>query len=134
MADTRKIVFYDGVCNFCNSTVQKVFKHDRKGNIYYAHLQGKLAQDILPQFKINPSDLNSFVYYNGEKAFTKSSAFFQLCYSLGFPYHLLTIFRVIPPFISNIVYNWIAKNRYKWFGKKEHCQLPSQELRIKFID
>ncbi|WP_299547591.1 DCC1-like thiol-disulfide oxidoreductase family protein [Seonamhaeicola sp.] len=131
----KKLILFDGVCNLCNSSVQYVIKHDKKHLFLFAPLQGKAGQDVIDTHNIDTSKTDSILLYTPGKGITyKSSAALTIAGHLGFPRNLMRIFFVIPPFIRNWVYDYIAKNRYKWYGKKDACMIPTPELKSKFLE
>jgi predicted DCC family thiol-disulfide oxidoreductase YuxK len=130
----KKIILFDGVCNLCNSAVQFIIKHDTKDVFRFVALQSELGQEILEHIGINPKNIDSIILYEPSVAYYyKSSAAIQIMKNLGGFWHYGTIFRIIPTGISNKIYDYIAKNRYKWYGKKESCMLPTSELKSKFL-
>lgn len=131
----KQLILFDGICNLCNSSVQFVIKHDKKNHFLFAPLQGETGKQIIKLYKIDTSTIDSIILYIPEKGiFSKSTAALKISSKLGFPINLASIFLIIPVFIRNWVYDFIAKNRYKWFGKKESCMIPSAELKNKFLD
>ena len=131
----KKLILFDGVCNLCNSSVQYVIKHDKKNKFMFAALQSDTGLEIIKKHNIDTAKTDSILLYTPEKGVTsKSTAALQIAYHLGFPQHLLSLFLIIPTVIRNWVYDYIAKNRYKWFGKKESCWIPTPELKSKFLD
>ena len=130
----KKIILFDGVCNLCNSAVQFVIQHDKKDVFRFVALQSKLGQEILKHIGINPKNIDSIILYEpGVAYYYKSQAALEIAKSLGGFFHFGTIFRIIPTGISNKLYDYIAKNRYKWYGKKESCILPTTALQEKFL-
>jgi len=130
----KKIILFDGVCNLCNSAVQFVIQHDKKDVFRFVALQSDLGQEILKHIGINPKNCDSIILYEpGIAYYYKSSAALQIAKNLDGIWHYGTIFRIIPTGISNMLYDYIAKNRYKWYGKKESCMLPKPELTPKFL-
>ncbi|THE14816.1 thiol-disulfide oxidoreductase DCC family protein [Bacillus timonensis] len=127
------IILFDGVCNFCNSSVQFILKKDSKQMYQFASLQSETGKSLLKKYGI-PEDINSFVLIEGDQHFTKSTAALRVCRNLSGAYRFLSIFRLIPAPIRDIFYHIIANNRYKWFGKQESCMLPSPEVRKRFLD
>ncbi len=125
-------VFFDGVCNLCSGSVQFIIKHDKRDHFRFASLQGHYAATHLHDRDIRHVD--SIILEQDGKIYKRSSAALRIARKLAFPYNLLYGFIVIPPFIRNMVYDVIARNRYKWFGKKEACWLPSPALKAKFLD
>lgn len=130
-----KIIFFDGVCNMCNSSVQYVMRHDSKNVFKFAPLQGSLANKLLRTHNINASDLNSIVYYDPVNGvYEYSDAAIKIAGQLDGLIALLKYFWWIPKFIRDPFYKIIAKNRYKWFGKKEECMIPTPAMKSKFIE
>lgn len=130
----KKIILFDGVCNLCDSAVQFVIQHDRKDVFRFVALQSELGQQILKHIGINPKHIDSIILYEpGVAYYYKSQAALEIAKSLGGFFHLGTFFRIIPIGISNQLYDYIAKNRYKWYGIKESCMLPTEELKAKFL-
>ena len=111
-----KVVFFDGVCNLCNFSVRFLRKHD-KNNVFQIHsLQSELAAKLLSQHF--PQQLpDSIMYLNDQQVYTQSNAVLMILKELPFPYKLLYAFKIVPKFIRDAVYKWVAKNRYRWFGK-----------------
>ncbi|WP_396601247.1 thiol-disulfide oxidoreductase DCC family protein [Algibacter sp. R77976] len=132
----KKLILFDGVCNLCNSSVLYVIKRDKKNKFIFAPLQSDAGKQIIQKFNIDTSQVDSILLYNPEKETIhyKSRAALKIGSQLGFPTNVLTIFLIIPDFISNLVYDFIAKNRYKWYGKKESCMIPTPELKNKFLE
>ena len=130
----KQLILFDGVCNLCNSSVQYVIKRDKKDRFRYAALQSEIGQDIIEKFHIDTSKTDSIILYSNEKGISyKSTAALKIASNLGFPTNILSVFLIIPAIIRNVVYDFIAKNRYKWYGKKDHCMIPTPELKSKFL-
>lgn len=127
------IILFDGVCNLCNRSVQFVIKRDRKNIFRFASLQGQTGQALLKKFDLPADDLNSFILVEGDRVYKKSTAALRVARSLSGGWSLLYGFMIVPPFIRNTVYSLIAKNRYRWFGKREECMIPSPDLKSKFL-
>ena len=131
----KKIILFDGVCNLCNSAVQFVIQHDKKDVFRFVALQSELGQEILQHIGINSKNIDSIILYEpGIAYYYKSQAAIQISKYLDGFWHLGSVFRIIPTGISNLLYDYIAKNRYKWYGKKESCMIPTPELKIKFLE
>ncbi|MNK92302.1 hypothetical protein D3C87_1124220 [compost metagenome] len=128
----KPIIFFDGVCNLCNASVQFVIAHDKKDQFSFSAIQGELAKEVLPKFKVDPGELNTVMLLAEGKLYTKSSAALQIAKKLSGAWPLLYGFIIIPKFIRDWVYNIIAKNRYKWWGKEESCWVPTPRLKSKF--
>ena len=130
----KKLILFDGVCNLCNASVDFVIKRDKNKKFRYASLQSETGQKILAENKFNKSDYDSFILEHKGNVYIKSTAALQVALNLGFPINLMGIFLIIPSFIRNWVYDYIAKNRYKWYGKQEACMIPTQNLKSKFLN
>ena len=131
---TERIVFFDGVCNFCNYWVNFAIKKDKKKKLRFAPLQGETAKNILPQYNISTTALSTVVFIDDGKVYTQSSAAFRICKHLDGGWKLFYGLMVIPKFIRDAVYNFIAKNRYRWFGKKESCMVPTADMKSRFLE
>ncbi|WP_442844890.1 thiol-disulfide oxidoreductase DCC family protein [Leeuwenhoekiella sp. H156] len=131
---SEKIILFDGVCNLCNGAINFIIKHDPKAQFKFASLQGENGQRLLAQHQINPKETDSIVLIEPQRVSVKSSAALRIAKYLNRGYPLLYAFMIIPGFIRNAVYDFIAANRYKWFGKKESCMIPTPELKSRFLD
>jgi len=132
--DTRPVILFDGVCNLCNAGVRSIIKKDKKKQFRFASLQGEKGQTFLQQFNLPVNDLNSFVLIEGDKAYIKSTAALRIAKLTGGFWKILYGLIIVPRFIRDAVYNLIARNRYRWFGKKNECMIPTPELKDRFID
>jgi predicted DCC family thiol-disulfide oxidoreductase YuxK len=132
--DKDRIVFFDGVCNLCNRSVQFIIRRDKKNKFRFASLQGKAGQAFLRRSNLPASAYNSFILTEDDKVFTRSTATLRVARNLPGAWKLLYAFIIVPPFIRDAVYNWIARNRYKWFGKKDECMIPSPGMKERFLD
>jgi len=131
----KQLILFDGVCNLCNSSINYVIKHDDDDVFMFAPLQGKAGKKLVNNFKLDTSKTDSILLYSEKKGLKiKSSAAIVIASKLGFPRNILIIFYIIPPFIRNWVYDYIAKNRYNWYGKKDTCMIPTTELKSKFLE
>ena len=129
----QPLLLFDGVCNLCNSSVQYVIKHDKKQKFKFASLQSDAATEILLQHKVKNSDLNSIILIHNNELYDKSSAILRLLKIIGGFHSLAYIFIIIPKSIRDVVYDYVAKNRYKWYGKKDSCMIPTLELKNRFL-
>jgi predicted DCC family thiol-disulfide oxidoreductase YuxK len=127
-----KIVFFDGVCNLCNASVQFLIRHNKKNSIRFASLQSEFAKNALSPYQ-TPNDLDSILYLKGNKIYVKSDAILNLLPELNNFYSLFTFLKFIPRPIRDFVYDFVAKRRYQWFGKRNECWLPTPELKERFI-
>ena len=131
---TKPIIYFDGVCNLCNASVQFVIKRDKDEQFHFASLQSEYAKKNLPEALTNDAALQSIVLQEGEHLKTKSSAALSISRKLSGGWSLLYAFMIIPKFIRDVVYQWIARNRYRWFGKQDECMIPAPELKARFLD
>lgn len=131
--DTSKpIIFFDGVCNLCNSSVQFIIKKDKANKFRFASLQSNAGQEILQQYNLSQSDFNSFILFENGMLYTRSTAALRVLSQLrGWKWS--RAFNFVPRFLRDGVYNFIARNRYKWFGKQESCMVPSPDLVSRFL-
>lgn len=129
-----QIILFDGICNLCNAAVQFVIKHDKQGKFKFAALQSNKGQELLAQYQLANNDFNSFVLVQDGRAYTKSTAALRVSRHLNHAYKLLYGFIIVPTFIRDGVYNLIARNRYKWFGKQNDCMVPTPELLSRFLN
>jgi predicted DCC family thiol-disulfide oxidoreductase YuxK len=127
------IILFDGVCNLCNSSVQFIIKHDKKDKFRFASLQSDFGKELIKKYQIDTSKTDSVIYVYDNKAHTQSMAALKIVRQLNGAWPILYIFIIVPSFIRNWIYNYVAKNRYKWFGKKESCMIPNPELKSRFL-
>lgn len=127
------IVLFDGVCNLCNSSVQFFIRNDKKNVLRFASLQSEAGQTLLQKFNLPTNEFNSFVLIVDDQVYLRSSAALKVISYLGGFWKILQIFWIVPRFMRDGVYNTLAKNRYKWFGKKTECMIPTPELKAKFL-
>lgn len=132
--NNKKIVLFDGVCNLCSSSVQFIIAHDKKNQFLFGSLQGDAGQQYLKKFNLPANAFNSFMLVEDETLYTRSTAALRMLKYLGGGWAFLYAFIIVPGFIRDGIYNLVAKNRYKWFGKKEACWVPTPALKAKFLD
>lgn len=126
------IVLFDGVCNLCNGAVQWLIKRDKKQVLRYASLQSEYGVEFLREAKL-PAETDSIVLLCGNEVLTESDAVLKIAKLLGFPYNMAVAGKCLPRSWRNVIYRWVAKNRYKWFGKRAECMLPTAETRRLFL-
>ena len=130
----KKIILFDGVCNLCDKSVQLIIKNDKKDNFRFVPLQSELGEKIINHIKIDRTKTDSIVLYEpGYAYYYKSKAAFRIAIYLGGFYSIVSLFRFLPSFVTDFVYDFIAKNRYKWYGKKDQCMIPTKETLNKFL-
>lgn len=130
---SHKVILFDGVCNLCNGAINFVIKKDKRNVFKFAALQSEAGIMLLSKYKIDTSKVDSIILVDGENCYVKSSAALRIAKDLSGGYPLLYGFLILPRFIRDAVYDYIARNRYKWFGKKESCMIPTPELKSKFL-
>lgn len=129
----KQVILFDGVCNFCDETIQKIIKADRANIFVFASLQSDIGQEIIQYIGINTTVDSIVLYQPGIAYFTESDAVLEIAKQLGGVYQMLQIGKIFPKAIRDYGYKYFAKNRYKWYGKKEECLLPSPEIKSKFL-
>ena len=129
----KKIILFDGVCNLCDSSVQFIIKHDDRDVFRFASLQSEIGQQILKHIGVDPTKVDSIVLYvPGVAYYLKAEAAIQISSELN-SWHRFLSYLSFTGSIGNFVYDYIAKNRYKWYGKKEECMIPTVALKEKFL-
>lgn len=131
-AKSDHIILFDGVCNLCNGAVQYVIKRDRKGIFKFTSLQSETGRAMLVQSGLPENQLKSFVYIHGNRFYTQSTAALKVAKQLKGPVQLLYGFIIIPRWIRDLVYDLVAKNRYRLLGRKDACMVPTPELKERF--
>jgi predicted DCC family thiol-disulfide oxidoreductase YuxK len=132
--NTQSTILFDGVCNFCNNAVNFVIKRDKKGIVKFAPLQSDVGLQLLKQYNLPTDDMKSFVFIDDGVAYTQSTAAIKVCKYLSGAWPLFKVFMIVPKFIRDGLYNWVAKNRYKWFGQKETCMIPTPDVSVRFLN
>jgi predicted DCC family thiol-disulfide oxidoreductase YuxK len=134
IATMPPVIFFDGLCNLCNGAVQFTIKRDKQNLFRFASLHSDFAKEKLTPFNIAPENLDSFILLENDKVYLRSTAALRVAKKLNGLWPLLYAFIIVPPFIRDAIYNYIAKNRYKWFGKQESCWVPTPELKSRFLE
>jgi predicted DCC family thiol-disulfide oxidoreductase YuxK len=130
----KKIILFDGVCNLCEASIQFIIKHDKKDVFRFIAIQSELGQKIIKHIGIDTAETDSIILYLPKIAYYyKAEAALKIAKQLDSFYSLLSYLTIFPNSILNKTYDYIAKNRYKWYGKKEQCMMPSPELKSKFL-
>lgn len=133
LPQNKQIILFDGVCNFCNDVVNKVIESDTKNIFVFASLQSEIGEKIKQHIGLSPDTDSIVLYLPGIAYYTKSDAAIQIARQLKGWYPLLTSGKILPKFLRDKIYDYIAKNRYKWYGKKEACMLPAPEIKSRFL-
>lgn len=135
LPENKKIILFDGVCNLCDASVQFIIKNDKNDVFRFVAIQSALGQQIIKHLGIDTSKTDSIILYEpGIAYYFKAEAALRIAKELKSWHSILYIFINVPNFIKNGVYDLIAKNRYKWYGKKEACMIPTPELKAKFLE
>jgi predicted DCC family thiol-disulfide oxidoreductase YuxK len=130
----QPIILFDGICNFCNSAVNFTIKRNTKANIRFAPMQSQAGQKLLQQYDLPLDDLQSFIFIENGEFYKQSTAALKVCRHLKGLWPLCYGLIIIPKFIRDGIYNWIAKNRYKWFGVRQQCMIPAPEVKTRFLN
>lgn len=130
----KKVILFDGVCNFCNFWVNYIIDHDEKDLFRFASLQSEFGQSILSKLNLSTNDFDTFVLIESQKYFIRSTAALKVVKDISGWLKILYPFIILPKIIRDFLYSVIAKNRYKIFGKSETCRVPTEEEKIKFIE
>lgn len=133
LEENEAVLLFDGVCNLCNGSVQFIIKHEKSSVLKFAAIQSEAGQKLLSQYNINPEYTNSVILIKEGKVYTESDAVFKTSQFLKFPFSLGRFLVVVPKPIRNFIYRKVAKNRYRWFGKKDSCMIPTPDLRNRFL-
>ena len=131
---TGPVILFDGICNFCNGAVNFTIKRDKHQVIKFAALQTGVGKALLQQFGLPENYTSSFIFIEKGKLYNRSTAALKVCRYLTGLWPLCYGLIIVPAFIRNAVYDLIAKNRYKWFGRKDSCMIPTPDLKARFID
>ena len=131
----RKVVLFDGVCHLCDGFVEFVLRRDRRQRFYFAALQSDVAVDLLRKHDetIDVAETSTVVLCDGPRVFVRSDAVVRVVARLGFPWTLLWLALLVPRTIRDALYRWVARNRYRWFGRREFCRLPTAAERERFL-
>ncbi|MFP9190729.1 thiol-disulfide oxidoreductase DCC family protein [Natronosalvus vescus] len=132
--DDDPIILFDGVCNLCNGFVQYIAPRDDDERFYYASLQSPAGVELLERHDLPTDELESVVLIEGDDVYVKSGAALRTAYHLGGLYRLLWPFRVLPKRFRNWCYDFVANRRYRWFGKKDQCMMPTGNLQDRFLE
>lgn len=130
----KKIILFDGICNFCNTTVIKIIALDKKNVFVFASLQSAVGREIINRIGIDCEKIDSIILYEPNLSYDiKSSAVLKIMNNFNGLWKLSQLFWIVPKPLRDLVYDFIAKNRYNWFGKRTSCMLPTLELKEKFL-
>jgi predicted DCC family thiol-disulfide oxidoreductase YuxK len=128
------VIVFDGVCNLCSISVLFIIKRDKRAVFRFAPVQSAAGADYLKQYDIDPASVRSILLVKDGQAYRKSAAALKIVKELYGPWRLMSIFTIVPRPIRDWFYDLIAKNRYKWFGKKDSCMVPTEDIKTRFLD
>lgn len=134
MTAAKKIVLFDGHCNLCNKSVQFILERERKSDLYFASLQSDFGQTLLKAHGYPDDFVGSVLFFDGEKMFEQSRAALKIAKHLKFPWSMVRIFWIVPNFLRDVIYRYIAKNRLRWFGQTESCWVMTPEYKARFLN
>lgn len=131
-------ILFDGVCNFCNASINFIIDRDSKGTFKFAALQSGVGQELLKKFGLKTSDsesctFDSIVAIEGDKVYQKSDAALEIARRMDGIWKIFYVFKIIPTFLRNPVYDLVARNRYRIFGRTDACRIPTPELKARFL-
>jgi len=124
----ENVILFDGECNFCTSSVQFVIRHDKRAAFRFVPIQSERGRMICRACGLDPDDIQTFLVLRNGRAYVRSDAAFEVVKQLGYLWRLLVIFKAVPAVWRDWIYTWIAKNRYRWFGRRDTCKLPSDDI------
>ncbi|MFG6496151.1 thiol-disulfide oxidoreductase DCC family protein [Fictibacillus sp. UD] len=127
------VLLFDGICNLCNSSVQFILKHEKSSVLKFSAIQSEAGQKLLSRYNIDPVHTNSVILIKDGKVYTESDAVFATSQFLKFPFNLGKVLVIVPKPLRNFLYKKVAKNRYRWFGKKDSCMIPTPDLKNRFL-
>ena len=133
-SDDHPILLFDGVCNLCNGAIQFVIPRDPEGTLRFAPLQSDLGETVQESAGLSTDDLETVVLVDDGMAYTKSDAAIRVGEHLGGVYRLLSLGRILPRGLRDRIYDFVAENRYDWFGKKDQCMVPDEDVSDRFIE
>lgn len=127
-------MLYDGICNFCNASVQFILKRDPAGYFSFAAQQSDYGEKLMREYGIDPASEDTLILIEDGKVFTRSDAALRIAGKLSGPWRFLSLLTAVPRSLRNGIYTFIARNRYRWFGRKDSCPIPEPEWRQRFLD
>lgn len=134
LAGGGAVVLFDGVCNLCNASVRFVIDHDPGARFAFAPLQSAAAARLLAERGYEGAELSSVLLVEGRRVHARSTAALRVARRLSGGWPLLWAFMIVPRFVRDAVYDWVARNRYRWFGRQDACRIPTPELASRFLD
>ena len=132
--DAKQIIIFDGVCNLCTRSVKFIIKHDPAARFQFTAFQTKAGMKVLNQYGVKPKNVDTLLFIKGQRLFARSDAVLEIAKELEGPWKLLVVFKVLPKKIRDWLYALLAKNRYNIFGKQDHCLVPTDDIKARFLD
>lgn len=129
-----QIIFFDGVCNLCNTSVDFIINRDRRRLFRFASLQSDFAKELLSARQVDVSTMSTIVLLKNDRFYYRSNAALEIARGLNFPWPLMYGFKIVPRFIRDWVYDTVSRNRYRWFGKRDTCRVPTPEEKVLFLE
>ena len=130
----KQLILFDGICDFCNKSILMIIKHDTENKFFFASLQSDIGKEIIANLAIDTLKIDSIILYKpGIAYYIKSTAAIKIMNQFNGLWIISYLLWIFPEVIRNVVYDFIAKNRYKWFGKKAQCMIPTKKIQEKFL-
>lgn len=127
------IIIFDGICNLCNASINFLIKIDKNNVFKFVAMQSESGEQLLKKYGFSTTEIDSFLLISNKNLLTKSDAIVRISAQLPFPWNLFFVLKILPKGMRDYLYSLVAKNRYKWFGKKNQCLIPTPELNHKFL-
>ena len=131
---SKSVILFDGYCNLCNSQVNSILRFDSKKFFYFSNLDSSFSKKVIKENKVESLEGNTIILYHNNKIIIKSNAAIKIAYLLGGFFKIFIIFKILPNFIRDGIYDVISRNRYRWFGKSDSCYIPKKEILDRFIN
>ena len=131
---SKSVILFDGYCNLCNSQVNSILRLDSKKFFYFSNLDSSFSKKVIKENKVESLEGNTIILYHNNKIIIKSNAAIKIAYLLGGFFKIFIIFKILPNFIRDGIYDVISRNRYRWFGKSDSCYIPKKEILDRFIN
>jgi predicted DCC family thiol-disulfide oxidoreductase YuxK len=131
---SKSVILFDGYCNLCNSQVNSILRFDSKKFFYFSNLDSSFSKKVIKENKVESLEGKTIILYHNNKIIIKSNAAIKIAYLLGGFFKIFIIFKILPNFIRDGIYDIISRNRYRWFGKSDSCYIPKKEILDRFIN
>lgn len=133
IGEDRPIIVFDALCVLCSANARFVLKHDRRARFRLASMQGAAGAALYRRFGIDAASPESFILVSAGRALRQSDAVLAICWGLGWPWRLAVLARIVPRFVRDALYRWVARNRYNWFGRRDACWLPDAKWQDRML-